>query len=263
MSQIRKIRYHISKSSYVAPPLTWIQHRGLGANDVFVASYPRSGSTWLRFMLFELLTGQESSFEAVDRTVAGVGRHYNAPGLLPNQGRLLQTHEPHRREYKKAIYLVRDVRDVILSEYRFCRRLRFFNGDFDTFFERFIAGRVNRYGFWGDHVRAWNQVKQNGLADVLWIRFEDMRANTPQILTQIVHFLGIPSDTDAVMKATQNHSLQNMKQKEDSSKKFSDNAHGIRLVTDGSVGKWHQNLSAQQLEHLQAKVGDLLQQLGY
>ncbi|HKS75489.1 MAG TPA: hypothetical protein VJQ82_19930, partial [Terriglobales bacterium] len=59
MPSFRQIRYGVAKSKLRAP-LVWLRHRGLGPRDTFVASYPRSGSTWLRFQLFELLTRRES-----------------------------------------------------------------------------------------------------------------------------------------------------------------------------------------------------------
>ncbi|CAN5762483.1 hypothetical protein BH24CHL5_BH24CHL5_04260 [soil metagenome] len=35
----------------------YLAHRGLVPGDIFCASYPRSGSVWLRIMLIEMLAG--------------------------------------------------------------------------------------------------------------------------------------------------------------------------------------------------------------
>ena len=118
MLSTKTIRHRLTKMQAIKYPLTWVQHRGLNPSDVFIASYPRAGSTWLRFMLFEILTGQSADFESVDKTIAGVRNHANAPVLLGENGRFLQTHEPYRYEYNKAIYLVRDVRDVVILSRR-------------------------------------------------------------------------------------------------------------------------------------------------
>ncbi|MEX2446142.1 MAG: hypothetical protein WD734_02295, partial [Dehalococcoidia bacterium] len=50
---------------YRRSPLRWLlkiqwDHRGLRPADVFVASYPRSGSSWLRFLLYEMTAGDAS-----------------------------------------------------------------------------------------------------------------------------------------------------------------------------------------------------------
>lgn len=260
---VKTIRHHMSKSTVVKKPLAWLQHRAISYRDVFVASYPRSGSTWFRFMLYELITGQESSFAAVDQTIAGVGRHFRAPEILPAGGRVLQTHEPYRSQYHHAIYLVRDVRDVVISEYNFARRLRFFDGDFDTFFEQFMNGRANRYGFWGDQVQSWYAAYTNRKADIMWVRFEDMRKDPHETLRRALAFLNIERDEEQIARVVENHTLAQMKEKENRSPKFARNAHGIRFVTDGSIGKWEGSLSDLQVRRLEAEVGDLLEKLGY
>ena len=92
---LKRLRYQLSKSR-LRVPLVWSRHRGLKDQDVFVASYPRSGSTWLRFLLFETLTKNDAGFDNVNRMLPDVGMHADATPLLPNQGRLIKTHEPFR-----------------------------------------------------------------------------------------------------------------------------------------------------------------------
>src|SRR6516165_33686 len=98
---LRQFRYRLSRSS-LRIPLVWYRHRGLNPGDVFVASYPRSGSTWLRFLLFETLTKNEAGFDNVNRMLPDVGMHEGATALLANKGRLIKTHEPFRSEYRRA-----------------------------------------------------------------------------------------------------------------------------------------------------------------
>lgn len=260
---IKQIRHNITKRIGVRETLARVQHSGLSQKDVFVASYPRSGSTWLRFMLYELITGAESNFTDVDKTIAGIGRHRHTPRILPNGGRLLQTHWAYRSAYRRAIYLVRDVRDVIVSEYNFTRRLGFFEGTFDIFFEQFMSGQVNRYGLWGAQVQSWHQVFEKDNADVLWIRFEDMKEHPQEILKRTLDFLKLERENKFIARVVQNHTIESMKKKENASSKFLNNAHGIRFVTNGAVGKWQDVLSTQQLRLLENEFGHLLNVLGY
>src|SRR5437867_8735637 len=106
MPSFRRIRHQLAKTR-LRSPLTWLRHRSFDPADVFIGSYPRSGSTWLRFVLLEILTGRPSEFPSVNRSIPKVGRHNQALPLLPGGGRLIQTHEPYREEYQKAVYLVR------------------------------------------------------------------------------------------------------------------------------------------------------------
>jgi len=103
---------------YRASPLRQLikiewDHRGIGPKDVFLASYPCSGSSWMRFLLLELLAG-DASFAAINVAVPYVGRHRVAPSIVPDGGRLIKTHEPHLARYRRAVHLVRDPRDVAL-----------------------------------------------------------------------------------------------------------------------------------------------------
>ena len=41
------------------------RHLGLAKQDVLFASYPKSGSTWLRFILTHALTGEAIDFDLV------------------------------------------------------------------------------------------------------------------------------------------------------------------------------------------------------
>lgn len=257
------VRHHITRWPPVDYLLTRMQHADVGPDDGILGCYPRSGSTWLRFILYELLTGRETSFELVDQTLADIGHHGKAPRLLPNGGRFLKTHEPYRAEYHRAIYLVRDVRDVVISEYAFCRRERLFEGDFDHFFEAFIRGRINRYGFWGDHVRSWLDYAQSNPGQVLLIRFEDMRRDTVGVVDRCLQHFGVTQTQAEITVAVEHHTLKRMQEKEDAANKFNANAHGLRFVTDGQVGKGKQQLSTEQLTRLTRAADAEMKRLRY
>ena len=259
----KRIRHYFTKQPIIDIPLTWLQHRDLHHADHYVAAYPRSGSTWLRFMLCELLTGAETSFSLVDEILADVGHHGKAPRLLLTGGRLLKTHEPYRTQYRRAIYLVRDVRDVVISEYIFMRRLCFFSGDFAHFFELFLQGKVHRYGSWVNHALSWLNFADQQPDQALIIHFENLQQDTAGVVNQCLDFLQVARSREQIEQATHNHNLAHMKQKEDRAKKFSHNAHGLRFITDGAVGKGKQELSPQQMERLMKVAQPVLVRLGY
>jgi len=116
-----EIRYKL-RSTKLRVPLVWFRHLGLGrdTSDVFLASFQRSGSTWLRFLLCDVLTKGAADFRNVKFTIPDV-RHYRRGAVLLDGGRLIKTHEPYRKEYGKAVYIVRDPRDVALSLHEYIR----------------------------------------------------------------------------------------------------------------------------------------------
>lgn len=263
MSDFRRLRHRAARSK-LRVPLVWYRHRGLCQNDVFIASYPRSGSTWLRFLLYETLTGDSSGFNDVNRVLADMGRQSAAPGLLPGSGRLLKTHEVYRPQYTKAIYLVRDARDVAISEYAYETSLGRFSGDFDAFVAAFSRGRVNPYGAWYDHVDSWlaSPLASNG--NLLLIRFEEMRRDAEVTLSRTVKFLGVEVEPEVIRKAIANNNVQRMQAKEDRAPQVEHGSNGReRFIRSGSVGDWRKKLTERQARLIEDHAGETLARMGY
>jgi hypothetical protein len=255
----KRIRHTITKSPVIRPSLSWLYHRRLTASDIFVASYPRAGSTWLRFLLYELLTGQPTSFAAVNQAIPGIGRHFTAPRLI-HETRLIQTHEPYRSAYGRALYLVRDMRDVVISEYHFQQLWQLYDGSFPDFIGDFLAGRVNRYGTWESHTNSWLDAQEAAPSRILLIRFDDLRYETRATLTRILTYLGAPASDEVIAQAIDNNTTHKMRAKE-SALKFA--AADQNFVRQGQVGGWRNTLSDEQQLLLEQEAGPTLCRLGY
>src|SRR3954465_10432280 len=170
MLSLRQIRHNLSRTR-VRSTLLWMRHRAFNPADVFTASYPRSGSTWLRFILVELLVGQSSGFKNVNQLSPDVGEHFSANALLPGAGRLIKTHELYLDSYEKAIYLVRDPRDVAISEYAYQKALGVRSGNFEHFLNDFLRKGVNPFGLWTKHVNSWLEAAEAKRCQVLTVRY--------------------------------------------------------------------------------------------
>jgi hypothetical protein len=256
----RKFRRELSKTKMRVPHI-WLRHRGITPTDVFWAAYPRSGSTWSRFTLYEILTGGEASFHAVNAAIRGVGRHQFGLHTLPGNGRLISSHEQYRTEYRKAIYMVRDARDVALSEFAYTSALEFFRGDLDDFLEVFLRGKISGFGPWPRHVSSWLNSPIAGTDNLLLVRFEDLRQNPVDGFKRMAEFLGINVDEERVRRAITNNSLDRMREKERVEPQRA-SVKG-RFVRDGSVQGWRAKLSPAQERFFEQHAGSLLRSLGY
>jgi hypothetical protein len=87
----------------------------------------------------------------------------------------------------KYIYVARDGKDVAVSYYYFYRSHMGYQGTFDDFFERFLAGRIQS-GSWFKHVRGWWE--HRGDPNELFLRYEDLAADLPGCLRRIAAFCG-------------------------------------------------------------------------
>ena len=260
MSILRKLRHKIAKSP-VHQPLTWIRHRGLRPADVFVASYPRSGNTWLRFMLYEILVGQSSTFTNVHQLVPDIGKQGNAVPVLANNGRLIKTHEAYLPLYHKAIYLVRDARDVALSEFAYQKALGLAEDNFETYLPRFLRGEVNPFGSWTAHVDSWMDAKDKGYAEVLLVRFDEMRSRPEDSLADMMTFLNVPVERETIRRAVANNSVEKMRDKEKVNPQKA-SAKG-RFIRSGAVGGWRDRFTEAQAELVEQYAGSVLARIGF
>ena len=164
---------------------------------VWLASYPRSGNTFVRTMLKEC-------FELRTHTLYGEGdgRAFATPELreavgftstgLANQDLIdyarsvdepviVKTHEAPLTG-DKTIHIVRDGRSAIVSYFHFMAEVE----NFPVPLENIIRGEVYA-GSWSEHFNAWM-----GRPDTLMLRYEDLVADPNAGARKISGFLGRP-----------------------------------------------------------------------
>jgi hypothetical protein len=280
MNALKTLRYRASRTKLRAPK-SWWEHRGLNANDVMFASFERSGNTWLRFVLFEILTSDSAGFLNVNHLLPELGTHQDAKPVLPNGGRFIKTHHQCRSDYKRAVYLMRDLRDVMLSNWARDREMGFskyfdHGKGMDGYIESFLKGKVTRFGSWQSHIDSWmnSPLAKNG--NLLIVRYEDLRKDTENGLVDMLNFLGMNADRARIRRAVENNSLRAMREKEEKAKKSGATLgkgtllrkHNLeredaRFVRSGSVGGWREKLSDAQIAMVTKYAGEALVKAGY
>jgi len=264
ISTYRRIRHKASKTLLRAP-IIWLRHRGIDRNDVMVASYPRSGNTWLRFMLTKILTGRSAGFDNVNNVIAEIGIHKDALPLLPGEGRLIKTHELYRPTYKRAIYLVRDVRDSLLSQYSRENELGLvWWADFDGYIQAFLKGTINGFGAWQEHVPNWLDSPLAKRGDILVVQFEQMRRHPQEKLGQILDFLGLAVDPQTIADAVEDNTVEKMRARENKAEKLhKSNREEGRFVRKGAIMGWRDKLTEPQLALIEQYAGATMARMGY
>jgi hypothetical protein len=256
-------RANLAKSP-VRRPLIWLRHRGLHDSDMFLASYPRSGNTWLRFVLSEALSGEEIDFDNINSFIPELKWHKDARPLLQGNGRVIKTHEHYRKEYKKAIYIVRDVRDCALSQHARTKEIGISPPDFDVYLRQYLEGHANQYGTWHQHLRSWLDGTLAKEGKLLVIKFEDLRRNPEDAVTRMVLFAGVPMDAERIRAALANNSVDRMRAKEEKSQKlFQSKTEQGRFVRKGAVQGWRATMTPAQLQMFERYAGPELARMGY
>ena len=173
--------------------------------DVFIATYPKSGTTWLQ-QIVHVLRGGDTEFEEICAVVPwfesagdmGIDLDGEQPGPL----RAFKTHlaVPELPAGGRCIYALRDPKDVAVSFFRFFEGWMFEPGSIslDTFVAEFLASGSRSGRYW-DHLRSsWPELAR---PDVLPLCYEDMRADLDGTVRRVARFLGV-ADEAAVRRAT-------------------------------------------------------------
>jgi hypothetical protein len=183
-------------------------------DDVFVATYPRSGTTWMQYLL-HLLVRPEVEFRHIndvcpwlERSLAVGSVEPEALARLPSP-RIFKTHLLRQWLPRQGhfVVIVRDPADVAVSYFELYRAYLGFRGTLDEFLARFVAGRV-QYGSWWAHVQSWE--RHDG-PDVTFVRYEALRADPARELRRVAERAGLPCDAERIAAAVTGASLSRMK----------------------------------------------------
>jgi hypothetical protein len=187
--------------------------------DVFISSYPRSGTTLTQWILY-LLTHDEQPDPAhltrvspwFERSLAIGEVTAEDLGRFPSP-RVFKSHLPRQwlPDGARYIYVERDGLDVLTSYFHFYRAYLGFEGTLDDFYRRFMDGRV-QYGSWFEHVAGWHERASD--PSVLIVRYEDLLSDRKASIERIVEFLGWECDERTVDRAVIESSFDAMKRRE-------------------------------------------------
>lgn len=245
-------------------------------DDVFLVSYPRSGNTWTRFLLGNLIYQNDPiTFSNIESRIPEI---YFSPDRMLRRlprPRILKSHECFQPHYPHVIYIVRDPRDVVISFYHHNLKARNVPDEYplNRFVPRFIAGEFDaKFGSWRDNVLSWVALRAND-PRFLMLRYEDMKLNPGQILRDVVTFLEqysfreLDSSGEALQRAIELSSPERMRalERQESSRWIL--TKGTRsdkpFVRSAVAGSWKSQLDEESIAAIESAWGDLMQNLGY
>ena len=239
-------------------------------DDVFLVSYPKSGNTWARFLLANLLHPEQPvTFANLRRLVpdfdgGGTKRDFDQ---MPRP-RIIKSHGCFDPHYPRVIYIVRDPRDVAISQYHYHRKRRKIEDDFpiERFVAQFITGETWDNASWGQNVLTWVATRE-GDRRFLLLRYEDMIADTRRELKKVAAFLGLHVTDEQIACAVERSSAGKMRKMEQSQSEKSGLTKGSRkdlsFVRAASAGGWRSELPPPLVNKIEAAWGTIMQHLGY
>jgi hypothetical protein len=264
------------------------QMQGPPRNIVWIASYPKSGNTWVRFMACNLLFGQQNSAAAMNVLAPDIHEVGPQFGHGSHAG-LVKTHFayssslPLAERTAGAIYVVRRPEDVLVSNFHYANRS---GGDandsrtaFDQYFEAFMLHRGDPrwvrlgMGSWEENVMSW--LGGAHPFPVVAIRYEDLSADPQRVCSGLAQLLRPGSSAADIAQAVDNSMFARMREIEEADireervgifyKPYLQESvdAGLRFMRRGSVGEGAKRLTPEQRARLADVFAPTLKQLRY
>lgn len=180
---------------------------------VWLASFPKSGNTWIRFLLYQYYFGELTATEQLSREIPDMHApgQYKAAASAPGRTRLfVKTHQVYspQRHPGRYIYAVRNPRDIILSMMNFIDMVapgRTTKRPSDEQFVRLFIQRghnpLNIEADNGTIESHWHSWLDQQLTPGIVVRYEDLKQDAHRELRRMVESLGETFDEERGRRA--------------------------------------------------------------
>lgn len=234
--------------------------------DVFLVSFPKSGSTWMNFLIanVNMVMSQQSravTFYNIHQYVPDIhSSRYLGPPLLSFPGfRFIKSHSAVNRYYQHVVFVVRNPEDVLISYYHFLQGLKQFPGTISDLI------RSKKFGIraWCRHTEGWLMQSSPSVA-FMTVKYEDLINDPHSALKRVYASLGIVLSQQVLDSAIQRSSFSEMARLEKETayggREF---ARTFRFMRSGKSNSGKEELSDMDRHFIAKHAGPIMETLGY
>lgn len=241
--------------------------------DVFVVTYPRSGTTWTEQMVHLLVNNGVQGEQRITDAVPWLetlphrpnGMHEFLKTLPPR--RLFTSHLPYplmpprNNTTAKVVYVARNPKDVATSTYFHNQSKGGYEGTWDEHFQLFLTSDVG-CGPYFDHVLPWWEASQHD-KNILFLKYEDMKNDHAGNVARIASFLDLQADSQLIDKVVALSSFKSMSSGESTNFNWIPQREGVPThFRKGDIGDWRNQFTEAQSQQLDALYMEKLQGTG-
>ena len=238
----------------------WHRMGDFVAEDIFIAGYPKSGNTWMQLVVASIVYGfnpEQVPDTLVQELVPDV--HYIDRFKRFRTPTSFKTHSVPRPEYRRCIHLVRDGRDVMCSYRAFLSTLR---DQSVTIGGMLDSSTKVPFGMWHDHTRKW--IENPFKADILVVKYEDLKTRGAETLMQVADFIGTPISLQRANEIADSTHVSKMKRREQTlgwdNQEWPEDANFVRRGISGGL---RDELTEADQDLITQRFGDSLAHFGY
>lgn len=236
-------------------------------DDIYIVTHPKSGTTLLQMILHQLKRdGSSMDFPHINSVCP-----YFESELLRNAAdlekldspRCFKTHllRKHVPTLGRYIYVIRDIRDVVVSAYHHEVLVGNLDVGLEKFTEKFVRTRWFGLPNWFEHLESWWPHRKD--SNVLFLSYESLIADLEGTIRRIADFCQIPlreEDMPSILEACSLASMKRYQEKFDPRLQTTPRGnHGF--IRSGQSGSGRA-LTPRHLEMFEAKLSDAARKLG-
>ncbi len=248
---------------------------------IWIASFPKSGSTWLRFIVSHLMVDMDGHKGLVREIVPNIhdwtgGLRFPWHGAHAAKTHLKYDNLPPRMKTRSAIYVVRNPLDVVDSAISYLAPQS--EEQKEKIVESFVEqGSVEPwldtlgYGSWQENVQSWTREKRD--FPLLVLRYEDILDDASKLISMVADFLDVDVDEKKIEWVKDQTAFSSMKKTEKaeiqagSKGVFTDerlfDKKEFNFMRKGKAGGYSDSLTDKQVADLTAGFGQSMKNFNY
>ncbi|KDP40565.1 hypothetical protein JCGZ_24564 [Jatropha curcas] len=267
--------------------LSFRKHFQARNGDVVLATVPKSGTTWLKALVFAILNRNLYPLNSNSHPLLVSNPHDLVPFLeykiyannqipdlskFPEPG-IFATHVPFaavkesiNKSSCKIVYICRNPFDTFISSWIFCSKIgaeNFPSLSIEEAFNMYCNGTIGFGPFW-EHMLGYWKESQERPEKVLFLKYEDLKGDITFHLNKLAKFLGCPFSMEEqkqgiVEEVAKLCSFENLKNLEvNKTGKAIMNFENRHLFRKGEIGDWVNYLSPSMVEQLKQVMEEKL-----
>jgi hypothetical protein len=227
--------------------------------DIFIASYPRSGNTWFSHMVAGIVYGVLQSraqsmllYDLIpDIDINPIYKRFRTPTFF-------KTHHLPKPRYRNVVYLLRDGRDAMVSYWHYRQVMEKRQIDFAKMVEQAEGLHPCK---WHEHVRAWTANPYD--ARLLILKYEDLLARPVQEMQRFCETFQVPYDKSFLETVIEHSTFDKLCTMEDRfyDPRFHD--AGTKFFRRGKAGSYRDEMPLNVQQAFEAQAGDVLREQHY
>lgn len=257
--------------------ISFQKHFQAQESDVILATYPKSGTTWLKALTFTIMN--RSRFELQNSPLHTTTLHQLVPFLefdlyLNHQSptlecfsapRIFATHVPHAllpgsvlNSSCRIVYVCRNPLDQFISEWLFIARTQDKEpSDLAEAFERACNG-IQIFGPIWEHTLGYWKASIEQPDKIFFLKYEDLKEDIASCINRLADFLGCPLSEEEVTQGVVEEIsklcsfdyIQNLEVTK-TGRAYANGVKNSHYLRKGEVGDWKNYLTPSMSERLQ------------